>query len=636
MKASKFAQGFVGVLSSLALAIMPCSAVVTPKASGLTDPDFTFTEGTVLSPSITVGAFDIHRRYRSMEGPYADLTVRMGDLAAAKNVNVPEALVKFVEGNPGGVSMQGGQGHGDTVSSLPDTSAQARKLYWVKGFKLDVLDEKGAVMPDAEFICHFNLDVTPQERNDAFPDGERCSNSRILTITQGQTRITFPEGYGVPVASDEHWRFIFQAANRTTDEHRRIKHRLTVYLIPDKDLVHPITALTWFVPSERVVIDKQTTEVVEKEKSLCPLCMGTTRGVVAPNSVDTSLETDAYGRRVSGHWVVPPGKNTWATVVPDYGFASKNRVIHAAWSHIHPYCSTFSLVKVTPNSRDTIVSATSQTASDPGIQIKNIDYISSKEGIPMPANFPYELVISYDNTSGKALDSMATMGLFFEDNDFSRPKWVFNKDQGQFCGVKASNVAAQSLATNPYAQTPVFDADKDGPLLSAPKTVKVETTAGKLTFLLEPNWAPKTATQMSKLFAMNAFNGTPICNCIPNYLVQVALAEDKAPGCDPVPPAVKDAIRRVPIEVEPQLSNTVSHEAGVLSMAREEADSLGGTTSFSIILANSPHLNSKYTIFGKLTDDPENQKTLDKIKSDWPKQPYIVKTVEEDTPIALK
>jgi len=631
------------LLAAIAMAIMPGSAVGTLKTPSVTTQTSSvavlssqFPEGPVLTPTLTVGPFDIHKRYRSMEGPYADLSIRMGDLAAAKNGIVPASLVKFVEGNPGGVSMQGGKGHGETVSSLPDTSSQPRKLFWVKGFKLEVLDEKGVVQPTAEFICHFNLDVNLQERNAAFPEGERWGNSRLLTITQGQTNITFPEGYGVPVASDEHWRFTFQAANRTTDEHRRIKHRLTVYLIPDKDLVKPITALIWFVPSERVVIDKQTKEVIDQEKSLCALCMGTTRGLVAPNSVDTALESDKYGRKVCGHWVVPPGENSWATVVPDWGFASKNRVIHAAWSHIHPYCTSFSLVKVTPKSRETILSATSKTKSKPGIQIENIDYISSKEGIPMPANNTYELVISYNNTFGQPLDSMATMGIFFEDNSFARPDWVFNKDQGQFCGVKTPNATATPAAATPAAapatgafdSVAVFDANKDGPILTAPKTITIETTAGNLSFTLEPKWAPKTSTQLAKLFAMNAFDGTPICSYIPNYLMQVALVEDKAPGCAALSSEAKQIIRRIPIEVDSQLSNTVSHDVGILTLSREENDNLGGTSSFSILLVNSPHLNNRFTAFGKLTDAPENQKTLDKIKAEWPKQPHIVKTVE--------
>ena len=58
------------------------------------------------------------------------------------------------------------------------------------------------------------------------------------------------------------------------------------------------------------------------------------------------------------------------------------------------------------------------------------------------------------------------------------------------------------------AGEPLFDAKKDGPVITEPKKVIVQTTAGRLTFVLNPEWAPMTATQMAKLFQVHAFDGT--------------------------------------------------------------------------------------------------------------------------------
>jgi cyclophilin family peptidyl-prolyl cis-trans isomerase len=634
------ATGVVIISTLSVFGMMPVSSNPFKGTPVVKKQDFKFTEGPVLTPMVTVGPFDLHRRYRSMEGPYADMNIRMGDLAVCKNALVPESMVKFTEKSTEAPSMKGGPGSGDKISSLPDTAGTAPKLYWVKGFKLEVLDEKDKVMPTAEFICHLNIDVDPAERNRIFQEGQRCMNGRILTVTQGQTEISFPDGFAVPVASDEHWRFIFQAANRTTDEHRRVKHRLTLYMIPDRELVHPITPLAWSVPFIQVVIDKNSSTIAEKEKTECPTCLVSGRGVNAPNAVGTSVESDVFGRKVTGHWVVPPGEQTWNSLVREAGFADKPRLIHAVWSHVHPCCTAISLVKASPVERETIFTATCRTKVHPGLQIQDIDYIASTEGIPLPANNNYEVDITYNNPTDKALDSMATLGIFYEDNDWAHPNWCYEKDQGQFCGVtshpqgsaghatevsKAIAANAQTAPLSPPAGPPIFDTRKDGPLLKAPRNIKVETSAGNLTFTLEPAWAPKTATQIAKLLQNHAYDGTEIFRYEPGFIFQVSLAASKAPGCAPITSSAEALIRRIPLEVDQQFAKQINHKPGVLSMARSDNDTLDNTTSFSILLGDSPHLDTKYTIFGKLSDDPENKATLEKMKAEWPKHPYIVK-----------
>jgi cyclophilin family peptidyl-prolyl cis-trans isomerase len=605
------------VLAASAFAVfgMMPSLEINPFQSPSTAPVLAVSaEGPVVSPTIVVGPFDLHRRYRSMEGPYVDLKIRIGDLIASKVATAPEDMVKFIEKGQGAASMMGGAAS-DKLSSLKDTSKQPRRLYWLKGFKLEVLDENDKVLPTAEFICHTNIDADSAQRNDLFKEATRCVFGRVLTITQGCTDITFPEGYAVPVASDEQWHFIFQAANRSTDEHKRVKHRLTMNLIADQDLVRPITALAWTVPHIEVVVDKDSPAIVAKEKSECPLCIGEGRGVNAPNSTSTSVGSDVYGRKVSGHWVVPPGKSKWATLIRDTDFAPKPRTIRAAWAHIHPFCTDIELVHVSQLNRKVIFDIHAQSSTNP-VEIQHIDFISSTPGISLPSGDSYEAVVSYDNPTNQAFDSMATLGIYFDDNDFARPDWALSHDHRPSCAVG-----------DEAGLPPVFDLAKDGPILSKPKTVSILTNAGPLKFQCNPAWAPKTATQLSKLFAAHAFDGTEIKNYVPGFIFQIPLAEIKAPGCAPNTASQTSLVRRIPVEVDAQFSKEVSHKWGALSMARRENDPLDNTTSFSILLGDAPHLNNKFTIFGALTNDPENVKTIEKMKANWPKHPVIIKTL---------
>lgn len=128
-----------------------------PQQDSKSAPIASSLEGQPSSVQIVVGPFDIHRKYRSMEGPYVDQTFTIGDLLESKSVALPEPMVRWVE-------------KGDTASmtSGPDSAKKAsaeseaapvglkyaditkRDLYWLKSIKLQVLDENNKVMPGAE------------------------------------------------------------------------------------------------------------------------------------------------------------------------------------------------------------------------------------------------------------------------------------------------------------------------------------------------------------------------------------------------------------------------------------------------------------------------------------------------------
>ncbi len=364
---------------------------------------------------------------------------------------LPESAVQFVENNPKSAPAMAQQKNGAAVEGqfadkpfgLVDTKGQQRQLYWFKGLKLEVIDEKGKVMPTAEFICHLNLDVDKDFRNKVFFEGEPCRNNRIFTATQGETDMCFPEGFAVPAASDEFWTVYFQAANRTTDEHRRLRHRLTMFFIKDSELVYPLKALDWYAPFVTVVVDRDTPEAMEAEHEHIPHCLGSSAGVTAPNSAPQTVFTDGFGRRVSGHWVVPPGRYTYhgpITEEREPAFSSTDRRVHFAWSHVHPCCTSVSLVRCGAKDRAALFTANVQTKTDHGLELLHIDTISSKDGIVLPAGEPYEIEAHYENTTESPLDSMVSLGIFFEDNRFVRPEWALAKPNNEaFCGA-ASNI----------------------------------------------------------------------------------------------------------------------------------------------------------------------------------------------------
>lgn len=619
-------------------------------------------EGPVLAPEMLAGPFDIRRRYRSMEGPYVSFKFRIGDFASSKQVELPESSVQYIEGRAVGAipsmvaSMNGAVASTvNHAAGLQHSPGRKRELYWFKGMKLEVVDENGKTMPSAEFICHLNLDVNRDFRNKVFTEGQRCINERIFTITQGQTDMCFPEGFAVPAASDEEWTVLFQAANRSTDQHRRLKHRCTMYFIRDSELVYPVKALSWYVPFGTVVVDKNTAEAEAAEQHHGPACIVSSDGVTAPNSAPLTVFTDPFGRKVAGHWVVPPGINWYHTPLSgnwDQVFASQERKVHFVWTHIHPCCTEVSLVSCgppanpqEPSVRAPVYTIKSATDTRGKILIEKIETLHSKEGIVLPANQHYELASCYDNTTNQPLDSMVTQGIFFEDNTFARPQWVLAKNQEEvFCGVSPdgacalsqhdtkSEPAASGKLESPYlAQFPRFNEALDGPLLTQAKAVELETSSGALHLVLDPKLAPVHATQIYKLLKSGAYSGTPFVRYEPNFVIQLAMAETKDSGQPNASTQTLNSIRKLPLEVSSQKTGTLSHKKWVLSMAHETGLKDSATTSFSILINDAPHLDHEYTIFGYMVPDAVSLQTIERMAKDWTtSQHHIVKAKDID------
>ncbi len=609
-------------------------------------------EGPMTTAEIVAGPFDLHRKYRSMEGPHVSKKFRISDLVASQRVQLPESMVKFVETSTDGPSMMAGggkEGTGGAPVGLVKASQTKRELYWFKGISLQVLDENDKVMPTAEFICHLNLDVEHGFRNRAFPQAQRTGSTRLITLTQGQTDFFFPEGFAVPVASDEKWTFTFQAANRTTQEHRRLKHRCFVAFIKDSDLARPVKSLHWYNPYITVVMDKTATPAGSPTHTGGPDCLGMSDGANAPNATTGSDFFDESGRRLSGHWEVPVGTHTYeAPIVQerDPGFAASKRRVHAVWTHMHPLCTRSSLVQCNGKTRRTMFTATAKTRTNPGLEIEHIDSIITTKGIDLPAKRAYELEATYENTTGEPQDSMVALGIFCADEKFVRPRWVFTGEvddlacddvsgkgaNGIFCGITSMY---QRLAESTGRAYPLFNPKSDGPLLTESQTIELLTSAGKINLVLDPKLAPRHATQIYKLFKNHVLDGTPVSRYQPDYLIQFDVAETKADGKQALSKARAKLLRRLPLEVSAQMKGLVSHTRGVLTMARWE-DPHSAVSSFSILLGKAPHLDNDYTIFGHVLDDAVTRETLERIADGWPSKKPAILSASETPAVAAR
>lgn len=428
---------------SLICCVFPLSGALAASSSN-ENPEQAInamSEGATTSACITAGPFLIDRKYKSMEGPYVDLRVSPGDITAGGNVVADERFVMFTD-----------RPMSSAVPELERKGAKdPRSLYWLKGIKIEVLDEEGKVLPTNEFVCHMNLDTDQAFRAKAFPEAKGSETERLLCLTQGLDSVVFPKGVGIPIASDEPWRIIMQAANRTSSSAHLIKHKLTFYFIKDNELIRPLKALTWSVPYMTVVVDRDTKEAKEAALSSHPHCGLSPTGVNAPNAGDGSIWTDPLGRNVSGHWVVPPGKHEYVNPVNVVDFGKTDRTIHLAWAHIHPLCTQFALSQCGESKK--VFSGKVVTSTKNGLLIKRMDYISDPKGIALKGGKNYQLEATYENTTKEAHDSMVSCGIFFADDNFARPEWATQKRQAAHCEMRPQLVSGSQSCTNEQQTT---------------------------------------------------------------------------------------------------------------------------------------------------------------------------------------
>ena len=93
--------------------------------------------------------------------------------------------------------------------------------------------------------------VDPALRNSIFPEGERCQEPMLMTLTPDYAQLYFPEGLAVPAASDEIWTIVFKPASAATAP----PPRLNLYFVRDSELVYPIQAVRWKTPLSQPLAD---------------------------------------------------------------------------------------------------------------------------------------------------------------------------------------------------------------------------------------------------------------------------------------------------------------------------------------------------------------------------------------------
>ena len=144
-----------------------------------------------------------------------------------------------------------------------------------------------------------------------------------------------------------------------------------------------------------------------------PLDPGTNQCI--PVETKNHTYEDGKGNKLSGHWVIPVGKNVYrSSITNQLQIANDSLRLHAAAIHVHPFATSIALFDKTMHQNIFLSKIINHTGK---IGLTSIEPFSSEEGIWLFKNHEYEIILTVDNTSSKSQDMMGSMFLFFYDQE---------------------------------------------------------------------------------------------------------------------------------------------------------------------------------------------------------------------------
>jgi peptidyl-prolyl cis-trans isomerase B (cyclophilin B) len=121
----------------------------------------------------------------------------------------------------------------------------------------------------------------------------------------------------------------------------------------------------------------------------------------------------------------------------------------------------------------------------------------------------------------------------------------------------------------------------------------VVSAMGNITLEFFPDRAPSHVRQFLRLAASGVYDGTAFHRIVPGFVVQGGHMPTRR---EPLDERQASFVRTL----QPEFNDT-PHDRGIVSMARLE-EPASATSSFFIVLARTPALDGKYTVFGRVVD----------------------------------
>ncbi len=284
------------------------------------------------------------------------------------------------------------------------------ELLWMVGYEAVVTDVDGRQPQSAEFMCHSATDTNAAAYRRVFPTRMTLHGNRLFSVDQGTTAVRFPEGFGIPILSNQPLTIATQVLNHNlADANLQVRERVTIDFVRHRSLAKPLRPLIQHGVFGMVLVDGADGHLGVDPSVADPAKHGPGCSFGADVGDPRGAVLDPYGRRFSSFWVVEPGRHDYHTRVTGFLALPYDTTIQYAAAHLHPYAESLELFDLTAGK--TVLMLRAQQAEDK-IGLSRVDQYSSSEGIPLYRDHEYDLIARYNNTSGTRQDAMATLLLY--------------------------------------------------------------------------------------------------------------------------------------------------------------------------------------------------------------------------------
>lgn len=306
---------------------------------------------------------------------------------------------------------------GPKSSGFVQLSRDSSVLY-ITGFKVRALTAKNGKRISNDFICHTNIDFNDVKYYSGFGLENRIGKQypRMTSLSNGMEAFRFPDGYGIPMKGNDLLYVTTESLNHNLpDANFFIKHEIQIDYQNRDTTLKPLMSRTVYI---MLPYDRQN-------PYKCPTDPG--KDYCIPVETRNHSYDDEKGNKLSGHWVIPTGRKIYrSNIDSQLLFAGDSMRLHAAAVHVHPFATSLTIWDKTS---DKAIFRSRITNHQQKIGLSKIDALCSEMGIWMHRNHRYELVLEADNTSEIQQDMMASMFLFFYDEELDHILQQRYKDQ---------------------------------------------------------------------------------------------------------------------------------------------------------------------------------------------------------------
>jgi hypothetical protein len=298
----------------------------------------------------------------------------------------------------------------------------APQLIWLTGYQLDVIDANTNQKLSDDFMCHNNMNIV-DKNTVPWKLETQGSNTRLFTITEGQTQLQLPKGYGIPVLSNQKLEIVSQVLNHNiADTNFLVRQRIKITYVKEIEVALPIKPVyqqsafvTKFVsgPAGNYGESIKIPSTINSNSKACTTENMLSCGVEKPEPGVFNPFQDQYGRQFTGHWKFNPGKEILVTNVTKMINIKRIKKAYYVSVHVHPFCEALCLYDVT--AKDTLIKANARSFTNK-IGLEHIEQFTFKRGLTFYPNHKYELVSYYNNPTQAIHTAMATMFLYMDEN----------------------------------------------------------------------------------------------------------------------------------------------------------------------------------------------------------------------------